>query len=246
MITRYQRTIVLKELLIPIVMGIISVSLFVYGIVPGIQNIQEMVVSMEQMRKESDAIRKKISVLNQMDESEIQNNVDILLSAVPADKQVATIFSTIETVAGEAGVLITDLTITNPGSISSDSGTIAKINPKIGSNSIAVSTGISGSYEHIQSFIQTIRHVRRLLRVSKINETFTGDSASPSGKMKVELEAFYAPLPKSIGKVTDELKPLSTNEEELLVKLNEYPLIVQNAIDTTTVITGSKTDPFSE
>jgi len=247
MITRYQRTVLIKELLIPTIMAVIAVVLIMYAVIPNIQRMQDIIVSIQATQNENDGIRKKIAALSALDEDTLRSHMQILLSAVPSDKSVATILSAIDNVSSEQSISVTDLAVSGLGSISTDSaGTAQKIDSKLGSNTLPVSISVSGTFDQIIAFVGKIHSVRRLLRISGLNLSLFGGEASPTAKVKMSLEAFYAPLPKTLGKAADDLKPLSAGEEELLTKLSSFPLEgISTQLTSGTVVSGTKIDPFS-
>jgi hypothetical protein len=247
MITRYQRNAIIKEFLPPAGMVLISFLLIFYALIPGVQHVRDIFISIDTTNKENAVLKKKVSTLTQFDEGTISQYVNTLLSAVPADKSIASILTTIDSVASQNNVTVMDLSIINPGSISSDAASMKISNSKLGSNTIKISTTINGSPQNTYSFLSMIRKVRRLMRISSVTQTFAVSTATQSARTKVELEAFYAPLPVTLGKIDAEVKPLSANEEQLMTTLSEYPLEFVNASqsETSQVESGNKIDPFS-
>lgn len=247
MISRYQRNSLIKEFLPSILMALFSVGLVVYALIPGIRSIQEIIISTDNVNKENRLLKKKVNTFAQFDEETLTQHVSTLLSAVPSDKSISSILTTIENVASSNRVMVSDLTVVNPGSISSDSASTKINNTKLGSNTIKISTSITGLKDDIFSFITNIRKVRRLIRIATMTQTFTSVDASSSAKLKLELEAFYAPLPITLGKIESEISPLSANEEQIITKISEYPLQFDNTqpIQQGQIETGNKIDPFS-
>jgi hypothetical protein len=247
MITRYQRNNLIKEFLPSTVMILLMGLLIFYALIPGIQHIQEVFVSIDTVSKENVLLKKKVSALTQFDEGTISQYVNTLLSAVPADKSIASVLSTIDSVAAKNNVTIAELAVINPGSISTDSASVKISNSKLGSNTIKISTTISGSQQDTFSFLAMIRKVRRLMRIASLAQSFSSTTATQSARTKVELEAFYAPLPSTLGKIETEVKPLSANEEQMIKTMSEYPLEFVQAASTVQgqVESGNKIDPFS-
>jgi hypothetical protein len=247
MVSRYQRIVLIKEFLPSVLMAIVSLVLLFYAIIPGISHIQDLLRSSDTVNKENTVLKKKINILSSFDEETLGGYMSTLLSAVPADKSIASILTTIDSVAAKNNIMVTDLSILNPGSISSESASPKTSNTKLGSNTIRISAGIKGSETDIFSFISMIRKVRRLIRVATVSESYVGSESSPSASVKLDLEAFYAPLPKTLGKIEAEVLPLSANEELSVTKISEYPL-EYNMVSSESQIqveSGNKIDPFS-
>jgi hypothetical protein len=245
MISRYDRGVLLKEFLPSVVMAVLSLLFILYGIVPGIKYIQEMFTTIRTVNTENTALKKKINVLVQFDPDTLSQYMTTLLSAVPADKAIASILTTIETVAIKNNVSVLDLTVVNPGSISTDAASMKVSNPKLGSNTIQITTSVDGSSDAVQAFITEIRKVRRLMRIATLTQTFTVSTASPSAKTNLMVEAFYAPLPQTLGSVETEVKPFSANEEQLISTIGNYPMEYEIFSSTGQIESGNKIDPFS-
>jgi len=237
----------MKEFLPSILMAVISIILVIYALIPGIKYIQKTWTEIETLTKENGVLKKKINTLSQFDEETLSAYMTTLLSAVPSDKSIASILMTIDSVAMKNNVALADLKVMNPGSISSDSASMKISNTKLGSNTIRIATSIKGTPENVFSFVSNIRKVRRLIRIATLSQTFQSSEASPSATTSLELEAFFAPLPKTLGKIESEIQPLSANEEQMITTMSEYPLEFESMGQggQGQVESGNKIDPFS-
>ena len=102
-------------------MILISVIGVIYGIMPATQRILELADQRKNLAEEVQTLKTKRAVLESVDEGAIRNSLLILLSAVPSDKSIPSIFSTIEQTALVSGALIDTVAIANPGSLATES-----------------------------------------------------------------------------------------------------------------------------
>jgi hypothetical protein len=225
-----------------------SAAIIFYGMLPGFGKIREYISDIQNLSQQNAVITKKIAFLNTLDETTLENQMVSLLTAVPQDKSLPTVMQVLDQVANETGVNIKSLTITNPGTLSTQSAQLSGANSaKMGSNAINFEVDTVGSLDQTNSFLDRIIGVRRMLNVGSINLSVSGSSsASATVDAKLNMMAYYAPLPTTLGKAADVLMPLTAGEVAVIDKLNTMPLELSTAAGPPTVIThADRTDPFS-
>jgi hypothetical protein len=229
---------IISSALLSFALVIGGILIILFGIIPGINRIQQNLSDIKTLTKQNDDIAKKVNFLKNLDETTLQIQMQTLLSAVPQYKLLPTILSILDGVSSETGLNVKALTINTPGPISTQSGQVRTVaDVKLGSNSINFAIETTGTIDQLNSFLDKITAIRRLIQVKNINVSITG-AASESAVINssIKLAAFYSPLPKTLGKPSDVLIPLTANEEELITKLNnmpeEFPMQVSPGVNT--------------
>jgi Tfp pilus assembly protein PilO len=234
---------VYNKFLLPTIIFIVCAMVTFYGIIPGVKSIQNLYIEQKEIAKQVVAINNRIKILEGMDEASLKNHVTSLMTAVPPNKYLASVFVTLDAIALESGVTVDFMSITNGGNIATQSAELATV--KDVSNLIPIKLDVNGTTDQIKTFLDNIISVRRLFRVDQFNMGFNSNSSS----LSMNIDSFYAPLPKTLGKTDDPLTGFTANEEELLLKLNNYRLVSQDLTNYETlppIIYGTKADPFKK
>ena len=202
-------------------MILISVIGVIYGIMPATQRILELADQRKNLAEEVQTLKTKRAVLESVDEGAIRNSLLILLSAVPSDKSIPSIFSTIEQTALVSGALIDTVAIANPGSLATESAQKqSNEEKKLGSGIIAFTVSVNGTPKQIRDFLDQVVRVRRSLRIRYADVSFfSGTKAT----LRTGLDAFWTPLPASLGGTTSPVQQLTQSEESMMKTLSAMP-----------------------
>lgn len=224
-----------------ILFGLIAV---VFAVIPAIRSTVDLYEKIGVIQKEVDALSGKLALLQSMDEESLRGQLVVLLSAIPQDKSVPTIFGTVDGLVAKAGVRITDMTIANPGSIATASATKSSASLKVkGVPFLPLSLEVAGSYDQIQEFFSLINQVRRLFTVENFDLSVPSVGETHA---RIAMGAYYQPLPIKVGSVEAPIQNFSPTELATLEKLSTYQDFAQSsATQLTPVINNVKRDPFS-
>lgn len=189
-------------------------------------------------------LKAKSEILVSLDEQTLEKNLLDLTEAVPTDKSLGTIFTTLDGVAG-ASVVVQNFQVTRIGSIATDSA--KKLNAdesKIGAGILPFSVTVTGQENELRTFLTQVVGVRRMFNIRAVNMTY-----GPLGvNATVNLDAYYYPLPVAIGALTEPITQLSDKEEATLTMVQRLPLqssfAYAPASESAVTVTG-KEDPFS-
>lgn len=89
------------------------------GVIPSIQKVKEMFVAVSSLKEDNAKLIGKAEILESYDEQDLKQKLSLVLSAVPGNKGLPGLFSTVEKVAKTAGVTLLNMSVTG--------GTIASI-----------------------------------------------------------------------------------------------------------------------
>lgn len=199
----------------------VSILVLFVGIVPLIQQVFALNDELTALNARVSILRTKVALLESLDVDTLRAQLTDMLAAVPADKQLPSLFSTADGLAATTGVSINSVGVSATGSIATASG--QKRGPeeqKLGSNLLPFEVEVEGSLDQIRSFLGTANMVRRLVRIRDLDITFTG---SASATARISMDTFYAALPSAIGRIDEPLAALTPEEETLLSAVSALP-----------------------
>ncbi len=214
----YQNLIISAAILLFCAIG------FITAVFPAVEKIQSLLSDTQQLTDDTKALTAKLTVLNALDESSLRQQLSAVISAVPTDKSLPTVFSTIEGLAAQSGVSVVSVDIEGDTALATASA--AKQTPEekmLGTRTIPFSATIEGTLDAIQHFIALAPQVRRLLRIRTFAITFPSD-AKPV-RISLEMDAFYQPSPTSLGKTGAAIVTLSDAEQSVISKVSQLPQV---------------------
>jgi hypothetical protein len=217
------------------------------GVVPISLRAVDLFRQLGPLREEVAGLTQKDSALSGLGQEELEEKLATLLTAVPQDKSVASLFSLTEGIAGRSGVAITDMGVSSPGSIATAAATKQTTQEKeLGSGLVPFNLAIEGTLPQIREFLRVSASSRRLSRVRSFEISFRSDG---SAKATVVMDAFWAPFPAAIGKVSQRITPLTTQQEELIGDMAQLELLSESPVVSSVVVTipesAEKDDPFA-
>lgn len=152
---------------------------------------QELAVEKEKLA----CLTEKISILERLNESQLEQRVLLTERALPSRKAIAEILSAVSALTNETGVTLTEFNISPGRWVSEELETIICY------------LGVSGEdYERLESFIKALHQTLPVVRVIGFN--IERDEAI------LEVETYSSPLPKSLGLFDTPLPQLSSAEEK--------------------------------
>ena len=115
----YQNVIISACIIIFCLVGVVA------GVIPAVQKVQALIDQNSTLSAEKEALQKKLAGLSALDEASLRTQLDTLLSAVPSDQSLPTVFSSTEAVAAQTGVSITTMAISENTSLATSSASTA-------------------------------------------------------------------------------------------------------------------------
>lgn len=196
---------------------------FISAVYPSIGKVQSLWADTAKLSDEATALQTKLTALNALDETSLRQQLTNVISAVPTDKSLPTVFSTLDGLAAQTNVSVMDMSI--GGNTSLASGSASKLTPEerlIGAQTVPFSVTIQGTLPAIQQFITRAPQVRRLLRIRTFSITFPQDNRPIS--IALQMDAFYQPSPTAIGKTGAAIVNLTDSEQAVISKVSQLPM----------------------
>jgi len=236
---QYQNLVISGVIILFCVVGIL------FAAVPSIAKIQEMVQTTVTLSGEIRTLSEKQSALQNLDEISLREQLANALSAVPAERSFPTLFETVEGVAAQTNVAIKSMNLAGGTTLATPSASkISATEKKIGTRTVPFTITVEGGMSALENFITLTPNVRRLLRIKTFSITFPKDISPIT--ISVDMDAFYEPLPTSVGKTKAILPTLTAADEEVITKLSQLPLVTTQTTEAPPPLIGRvKSDPFS-
>lgn len=213
----YKNVVVSGTIISTVILG----SLF--GLLPAARKVVTLIEEVQVLKKQTDDLQTKISILESIDEFTYKQHLASLVTAVPADQSLTSLFSTIDGLSLETGVSVTDLSLTKPGPLATASARRQTTEEKqIGSNLLPFTVTISGNYDQIKVFLARAVQVRRFFRVRSFDLTLL-DPTKVSVRMA--MDAFYAPYLTAIGSVDTPIEALTANDEAVISTVSNMAIL---------------------
>ncbi len=217
----------------------------IFALVPAIATVQALFQDVNVLSDETGSLQDKLNTLNTMDEDTIRNQLTEVLSAVPAERSFPTVFETVEGVAARTGVTVISMNLAGGATLATPSSAqVSAADKKLGTRTIPFSVSINGSLPAVQEFIAMIPKVRRLFRIRVFSISFPRDLRPLT--VSIDMDAFYEPLPATIGNAKAVLPILTDADQDMVAKLTELPLVTMvSGVMPPPLIGKLKENPFA-
>lgn len=190
---------------------------------------------MPQLTKDTIQLEQTLSVVDSLDSGKIGQELSRATTALPSEKKVSGIVSSLTSLASASGVVVNKLELT-PCKISTRSARLktpalpAQLEVASDCENVKLEKGVSGvpltmqvltSEAQLVDFVGKLHLVSPLLGVKNLEYT-----VSPKGKMStISLLLFFQPSTADLTK-TDKLTPLSNEEENVVSGLSKQIVIL--------------------
>lgn len=238
-----------KNIVVSAVIFIIIIVGIMVGYFPAIQAIISMRTNAAEISKQLDVLRAKSQLLDSIDENTYKQYLQELALAVPTDKSLTSLFSTIDGLSEKTGVTFSDFTLSKPGSIATESAKKqSNEEKKVGSSFLPFTLTVTGTYEQIRKFVEASISVRRFFRIRSFSIVFTSAEVI---SVQMGMDAYYAPLPTNLGSSQQAIEPLNAQDEAVINKIASLQVLSQQSPtedgqqQSGTIPTTVREDPFS-
>lgn len=212
------------------------------------EEIKEKRNTIEEAKVKLTRLIAKEEILNQIDAGSFKSKAELVMEAIPSEKDFPNFMATFDFLAKEAGVSVIALQ-TSPGKVSTEGAEIVSLAEK--SESLPLNIVIEGKLENIKLFLNKMMSSLPLQSLQSFTFAFDwenkgGDKQTKDvfGKVTANFaQAFYySLLPKELGKVADPIPKLTKTEEDLFGIIAGYI----KAPKAGALIPSGKEDPFSK
>jgi Tfp pilus assembly protein PilO len=167
-------------LILPIASVLIGIAFLTLVIVPQALQIPETNKEIDQNKQTLFAINQKINDLNAIDLNQYQSNLNLALTALPLDQDIPGLFGQISRYLSIDGMNISNIGFANPVADNSV-------------NSFKTQVNTTGTKSSLESFINRLNQVPRIMKISSL--TTTGNANNDSQEISMSLVSFFQPAP---------------------------------------------------
>lgn len=234
----------LKEFLFPIVVVVTALFLTIFFLVPKVREIPKMRRDISNQEKQVLGLTQKLTDLQNLSEAELFNTTSLLLEALPAQKDFYKILTLTKKVFSDNSAQFKSFDF-SPGMVSSES---AEAKPGAADSSkMVLKVLFSASYDNFSSLLLSFSKVLPLVEIDSIK--FDSLTASTSANIldlegTLSLGSYFAPLPKTIGKIETPLPVLSSQGKSLTEELQTYQRYQPEASSSGEPVIVGKENPF--
>lgn len=245
---QFKRMLTLYSGFIPgIIFFGISILAIVFAIVPLALAIPKTYEDNQQLSQENGSLRAKLKILDSLETESIVQEVNDTTAALPGERHVPSLLATVDATAAKNSLTLVTMSLGATGQIATAGAAKANEDKKLGAAVMPYTVTLQGTVDQQRQFLADIVAVRRLMRVKSFSLTLNAQAAIET---QYQLESFYAPFPKTAGNIKQKLVALSTEEQSVLDRVKELPIIAQTLGGTTELPAPNvgidlRPDPFS-
>jgi len=180
-------------------------------------------------------VDRKLSILSSKDSNMLLSQVREAEKALPSQKDIPGLLSSLDRLAQETGVSITSFQV-SPGEVTATFSAQA-----VGAESLPFKMAISGGYDGVRNFLTRAVNTNRTLRIRSVAITAQAQAGQASVSASLDMETFYQIIAKIKFAPSDRLPDITTEEQKALEKASQRPYLSE--ISGTRPPTG-KLNPF--
>lgn len=231
-----------KLIIYPILVGFSSIILIVLVIYPQLKEYFKGQEDTQNNRLKLKTLDAKANELEAIGQEDLEKKLQSVVSALPSEKDYTSVIGLMQRLGAEAGV--------NLVSVNLESGRGKEVT---GISSFGVRVEITTTRLGFEEFLKRIEKAPIVMKVSSVSvDSLQGTNTVSS---TIVIDVYYSPTPKSLGGLEAPLPKLSTEEEELAIKLasNNPPTPVTTAVTSpsdvaqqlpATLLPRGKSNPF--
>lgn len=225
-----------KEKIIPLTVGVLIFLGVVLFLKPFIIKTLKLNEELKGQNIKLSKLKEKKKQLNNLDEEQLKEEVQKIEQVLPSKKPIITLLDCLFNLAQKEDVALGRINF-RPGALKE--GAVQKNTTSGKAESMHSTFIISGELDKIISFLDRLQNQAPLMRVDGFGLNVEEEETT----INLNLKVFYYSLPESLGKVSDPLPLLSSQEEQALAKVKEFEILTIPEGSFDTAVKG-KQNPF--
>lgn len=218
-----------KIIIFPVFVGIASLALISFIIVPQFEEYQKGQEEINQVQNRLDTLGKKAQDLKDINSQDLDIKLAAAVNAFPPDRDFPGVVGLIQKVASDKALAVTTLQI---GQTSS--------NPTQGIPSFLVRFEVTGKKASVDSMLNALESSARIVKISALD---ISSRQSDDVVADISIDAFYGPSPSALGSIDAPVAKVSPEEEKILANLAVVPVVTTSDQNLSLVPRG-RADPF--
>lgn len=222
-----------KNYFLLIISILTTLLLFFIFTKPRIEQVKQGRQIIAQEKEKLMALTRKAAILSDSDEQILSEQVKKINFILPSEKSVEGLIFTLDRIANEASVSVSNL-VFSPGLVSKKDKD--KITTKE-SDSFAVNLVINGQTSDLKSFFEKLKGLLLAVKIKKLN--ISQPVTQEIRTADLILDVYYRPITLTLAKITEPINELTEREKKLLNEVESLalpeegmPIIVPRASGT--------------
>lgn len=207
-----------KVFALPVLILFIVFLVSVVFLKPKLSEILEIRRDIKSEKNNLATLTQKLTTLDGLAQVELNEKAFLTLNALPIEKDVAKNLFILKQLVQDSGLGLSNITIGNVGDISTASAQ-TKIEKGEVLPAMIFSISVSGQMSEIGDFIS---RVNLTLPIMRINQIYLSNKKGDIPEITLDINSYFLPLPKTLGKVEDLVAVISPQEEKVFEKLKEF------------------------
>lgn len=238
-----------RALVYAVGIGLGAVVLILALLIPQVQEVLDLNAQIRKEEPRTEQLRDKLAALESIVATAEYQQVAVVEDALPSNKPLLELLMSLNTVAQQTGVTVTNFSL-SPGLVASDSATLQaqlKQRNANGYDSLKLDLAISGTFAQIQDFLLQIEQISPFTTVISMNIsgevnslTQTTDGTRPFSAT-LGTETFFFTQPISV-RVDAPLPVIGSQQQAVLQALASF--VPTNLPEQTEVLGGGLEDLF--
>jgi hypothetical protein len=215
-------------------------------LIPQAKKIFSLREELTRQNNETQILVQKLADLQTLSEAELYDSANLLLAALPGDRDFATWLAGVKKTFEDNGVEVLSYNL-DPGEImTAGSKKGIQISP------MSVTIAFKGTISGLRGLVSSLNRSMPIMIVDGISfeqiRTST-TSAEPRAEGKIAVRSYYKPLPELLGKIEKPLGKITNKEREIIETLQAFERIQAvssgEAFSSESSIIVGRDDPFS-
>lgn len=219
------------NLLLPMIL-IFSFLIGYQILLPKFNQTKKLYASIQKERERLVRLQTKLQDLETLNEYELSEKSQLLLTALPSQKNPAGMMVLVGDLAEDNGLLVEELKV-SPGEIATQSG-----EKEDEVEEMAFKLNLAGEINQFLNFLKMASESLPLVDLEIKNFDISGQSFTT----EVTLIGYFSGLPETLGKIDAAVPKLSSQEEELLDQFQKFQTYETETYEPSV---GGKTNPFT-
>lgn len=222
-----------KLILFPSLVSLACLILIALVIFPQAKSLLDGQNNLELSKEKLKTLEVKAQGLDQINETDLKNQLQLALVALPENKEPSAVVGAIQRIAATSGVSLISLGFSS-----------SKGNSVGGADSFSIKAQIASSTAGISQFLNNLSETPLALNVTGIS--ISSATSADLLAADLQIDVYFSPIPKTLGSVEDPLPELSAEEKTLINRLAKAQIVtpVSQSSTPSTILPRGKSNPF--
>lgn len=228
----------IKDFLFPIIALIILFFLIILFLLPKVSEVLSLRSENHKQLEKINKLSQKLADLQTLSEAELFDSANLLLEALPGQKDFYKVLRIIRETAPESDLVLESFKF-SPGIVSTEAASLA--NP----NAMKFSLTFTAPFSGLKKFLESLERSLPIISIEtlKLTSPVSSVSASMLVEGKMEIKSHVSSLSKNLGEVEKPLAKISSQHQTLIEELKSYHRFQFETVPVESVVVG-KENPF--